>query len=143
MFKKIIFGLSLWLFATTSSFGANFQDGVNAIEKGDYKTAFTIFEDLALKGDSKAQYNLGLMYENGYGVKQDYKKAIEWYEKAANPEKFFTLDFEAQFNLGTMYVNGKVVKQNKKLAKELYGKACDGGIELGCMLYKSLNDQGY
>ena len=29
MFKKIIFGLSLWLFATTLSFGANFDDGLN------------------------------------------------------------------------------------------------------------------
>lgn len=83
MFKKIIFGLSLWLFATTLSFGANFQDGVNAYEKGDYKTAFTIFEDLASKGDADSQRNLGLMYYNGQGVKQDYKKAIEWYEKAA------------------------------------------------------------
>ena len=35
MFKKLIFGLSLWLFATTLSFGANFDDGVNAYEKGD------------------------------------------------------------------------------------------------------------
>ena len=49
MFKKIIFGLSLWLFATTLSFGANFYDGLNAAEKGDYKTAFIIFEDLAKK----------------------------------------------------------------------------------------------
>ena len=49
MIKKLIFGLSLWLFATTLSFGANFYDGLNAAEKGDYKTAFTIFEDLALQ----------------------------------------------------------------------------------------------
>ena len=61
MFKKLIFGLSLWLFATTLSFGANFDDGLNAAEKGDYKTALTIFEDLAKKGDIDAQYNLGLM----------------------------------------------------------------------------------
>ena len=77
MFKKLIFGLSLWLFATTLSFGANFDDGVNAYEKGDYKTALTIFEDLASKGNKGAQYNLGVMYSNGQGVKQDYKKALD------------------------------------------------------------------
>ena len=28
--------------------------------------------------------NLGVCYENGRGVKQNYTKAIEYYEKAAN-----------------------------------------------------------
>jgi TPR repeat protein len=27
--------------------------------------------------------NLGLLYENGHSVPQDYDKAREWYEKAA------------------------------------------------------------
>ena len=138
MFKKIIFGLSLWLFATTLSFGANFDDGVNAYEKGDYKTALTIFEDLAKKGDIDAQYNLGLMYDNGYGVKQDYKKAFEWYEKAANQGYA-----KAQFNLGLMYVKGEGVRQDYKRAKEWFGKACDGGYQEGCDAYKILNQEGY
>ncbi|MFB1032782.1 MAG: sel1 repeat family protein, partial [Aliarcobacter cryaerophilus] len=69
MFKKLIFGLCLWLFATTLSFGANLQDGYSAYEKGDYKTAFIIFEDLAKKGDAEAQGNLGAMYEYGEGVR--------------------------------------------------------------------------
>ena len=138
MFKKLIFGLSLWLFATTLSFGANFDDGVNAYEKGDYKTALTIFEDLAKKGDIDAQYNLGLMYDNGYGVKQDYKKAIEWYEKAVNQGVV-----DAQHNLGLMYYNGQGVRQDKKRAKEYFGKACDGGYQKGCHNYKILNQQGY
>ena len=30
-----------------------------------------------------AQSNLGVMYEHGRGVDVNYKKAIEWYEKAA------------------------------------------------------------
>lgn len=29
-------------------------------------------------------YNLGLMYENGKGVEQNYQKAIELYQKGAN-----------------------------------------------------------
>uniref|UniRef100_UPI000B2125D2 tetratricopeptide repeat protein n=1 Tax=Aliarcobacter skirrowii TaxID=28200 RepID=UPI000B2125D2 len=111
MFKKIIFGLCLWLFATTLSFGANLQDGYSAYEKGDYKTAFIIFEDLASKGDAKAQYNLGFMYDNGYGVKQDYKKAIEWWEKAATQGYI-----DAQNNLGVMYERGQGVKQDYKKA---------------------------
>ena len=35
------------------------------------------------KGAVRAMSNLGLLYENGQGVAQDYAKAREWYEKAA------------------------------------------------------------
>jgi TPR repeat protein len=31
-----------------------------------------------------AMNNLGLLYQNGRGVTQDYAKAREWFEKAAN-----------------------------------------------------------
>ena len=29
-------------------------------------------------------HSLGLLYRDGYGVAQDYAKAREWYEKAAD-----------------------------------------------------------
>ena len=35
-------------------------------------------------GYAYAMTAIGLMYESGYGVNQDYNKAIEWYKKAAN-----------------------------------------------------------
>ena len=34
-------------------------------------------------GFAYAQYNLGVMYDNGQGVQQDYKEAVKWYRKAA------------------------------------------------------------
>ena len=37
----------------------------------------------AEQGDRNAQYSLGQCYEYGYGVEQDYDKAIEWYKKAS------------------------------------------------------------
>ncbi|MCT7541895.1 tetratricopeptide repeat protein, partial [Aliarcobacter cryaerophilus] len=108
--KKLIVSLGL---ALTLSFGATFNEGVEAFEKGDYKTALQIFEELSYKNNANAQYNLGNIYSNGYGVKQDYKKAIEWYEKAA-AQGFAA----AQYNLGFMYHNGKGVKQDYLKTKE-------------------------
>ncbi|WP_206442816.1 tetratricopeptide repeat protein [Aliarcobacter cryaerophilus] len=78
------------------------------------------------------------MYDSGRGVKQDYIKAKELYEKAANQG-----NTKAQFNLGGMYYDGHGVRQNKKIAKEWFGKACDGGDQIGCDNYKILNQQGY
>ncbi|MCT7541894.1 tetratricopeptide repeat protein, partial [Aliarcobacter cryaerophilus] len=108
--KKLIVSLGL---ALTLSFGATLDEGVEAFEKGDYKTALIIFEDLASKNDAEAQYGLGFLYYNGQGVIQDYKKAKEWYEKAA-AQSFAA----AQYNLGFMYHNGKGVKQDYLKTKE-------------------------
>jgi TIR domain/Sel1 repeat len=41
------------------------------------------YEKAAAKGDASAMFNLGVLYENGFGVAQDYAKAGAWYEKAA------------------------------------------------------------
>jgi len=41
------------------------------------------------------------MYDNGYGVPQDYKTAVKWYTLAAEQD-----DAKAQYNLGFMYYKG-------------------------------------
>lgn len=40
----------------------------------------------AQKGNAEAQYKLGLMYDNGDGVTQDYSEAVKWIRKAAQQE---------------------------------------------------------
>ena len=34
-------------------------------------------------GDAEAQYNLGVMYDNGQGVVKDKDEAVNWYRRAA------------------------------------------------------------
>ena len=38
---------------------------------------------LAEQSDAEAQFYLGVCYERGEGVRKNYKKAAEWYTKAA------------------------------------------------------------
>ena len=51
-----------------------------------------------------AEYNLGVKYERGEGVKQDYKKAANFYQKAADQG-----NANAQANLAVLYIWGKGV----------------------------------
>ncbi len=51
------------------------------------------------------------MYRNGKGVTKDYKKAVEWYTKAAEQG-----DAYGQCNLGTMYLFGNGVTKDYKKA---------------------------
>ena len=74
----------------------------------------------ANQGHANAQYSLGLMYEDGEGVPQDYSNAMEWYLKAGNQG-----DAKAQHKLGGMYGNGKGVSQDYSKAMEWYLKAAN------------------
>ena len=77
------------------SWGADFQKGLEAAKTGDYATALREWEPLAEQGDADAQYNLGIMYDEGQGVQQDYKVAVKWYRLAAEQG-----EANAQYNLG-------------------------------------------
>jgi TPR repeat protein len=45
----------------------------------NHSSATPELEDLAEWGDANAQYDLGVMYENGEGFQQDYIEAHKWY----------------------------------------------------------------
>jgi beta-lactamase hcpA (cysteine-rich 28 kDaprotein) len=77
---------------------------------------------------------LGILYEIGQGVKQDYKKAIQLYQKACDER-----ESAACYRLGALYENGKVVEQNLSTAKKYFSKTCSLGFYLGCDSYKRLN----
>ena len=134
--KRIIASLAITL---TISFGTTVEEGIDALNKKDFKAALKIFEKLALKNDAKAQNALGIMYFNGNNaVKRDPIKAKEWFEKAA-AQNFAS----AQHELGVMYAKGEGIKQDKKVAKEWFRKACDNKVQKSCRIYKRLNEQGY
>ena len=77
---------------------------------------------LAEKGDAIAQFNLGVMYDEGQGVEQSFKDAVKWYRKAADQG-----DADAQSNLGLMYYKGQGVEQDFKEAFKWWKKAADQG----------------
>jgi TPR repeat protein len=79
-------------------------------------------KEKAMQGDARAQFNLGLMYAKGDGVKQDFSQAMLWYEKAAAQG-----DAQGQNNLGVLYYGGKGVKQDLSQAKLWWEKAAAQG----------------
>ena len=118
--KKVIWVCFL-LFATMAQ-SADFQKGFEAYNQQDYKTAYKEWFPLAEQGNASAQFNLGLMYENGSGVKKDAVQAVAWYRKAA--EQGYA---RAQSNLGVMYENGSGVKKDAVQAVAWYRKAAEQG----------------
>ncbi len=58
-------------------------------------------EKAAGNGVTKAMYNLGLYYYNGYGGEKNHVLAANWFRKSAENGLF-----EGQYNLGLMYQQG-------------------------------------
>ena len=134
-----LFGASLFSFHSTAWADTpeqQFQQSLEATERGDYQTAFKLLLPLAEQGYAGAQFNLGLRYDKGEGIKQNDVEAVKWYRKAA--EQGLAV---AQFNLGVMYVESRGVKQNDVEAVKWYRKAAEQGyakaqFNLGVMYYQ-------
>lgn len=77
---------------------------------------------LAEKGDASAQYNMGVLYDQGYGVKQDVDTARQWYLKAA--AQHFA---KAEHNLGIIYKSGKGVEADASEAAHWFRRAARDG----------------
>lgn len=100
----------------------DYQVGMDAYNRGDFKTALREWQPLADQGDARAQFSLGLLYENGDGVPRDYTKARQWYEKAAAQG-----DAKAQLYLGLQSSFGQGVPMDAVEAYMWYSLATENG----------------
>jgi TPR repeat protein len=125
--------------------------------KNDYNRAVYWYKKAAEQEDVEAQYNLGVCYENGYGVTNDYSQAVYWYKKSADQgyadaekklrelgqitynqsninDSFYKIkksaeegDAEAQYKMGDCYYNGGGVIKDYDQAFYWYKKSAEQG----------------
>lgn len=95
--------------------------GVISYEAKDYATAKQWVEQAAAQNYAPAISSIGLLYERGYGVTQDFTEAKHWYKKAANHKKNPVI---AMFALSKLYSEGNGVEKDDKQAMEWLEKAC-------------------
>ncbi|KAK3099528.1 hypothetical protein FSP39_005871 [Pinctada imbricata] len=74
-------------------------------------------------GYSKSNFNLGLCYETGQGVKKDLSKAAEHYQMAGEDGHP-----QALYNLALMYLEGRGVPKDPREAIHLLEKAAEYGL---------------
>ena len=71
------------------------------------ETSFAALKAQAENGDGDAQESLGVMYENGQGVSQDYVEAAKWYRREAEQGYIW-----GEVNIGRCYYTGAGVPKN-------------------------------
>lgn len=86
---------------------ADFAEGLEAYDAGDYESVIAVWRPLAEAGDAEAQSALGGLYLIGEGVAADAARAAHWFRLAAEQG-----DPVARLNLGDLYARGLGVERN-------------------------------
>src|SRR6188472_101488 len=70
--SNFIFAVIILMFSVVAPATAGpLEDAVAPTHKGDYAAAHEFLRPLADNGDIRAQFNLGQLYANGWGVRRD------------------------------------------------------------------------
>ena len=107
--------------------------GVEAYRQGDYEKALPYFYESDRMGHMKAARYIGLCYENGQALPQNYGEARKWYEKAAQKG-----DVTSMYLLGQMYEKGEGMPVDYAKAACWYGKSADRTDFIGAPSYTAL-----
>ena len=101
----------------------NVDSVYGAYQRGLYKTTFDLATTRAQYArDPKAMTMLGELYANALGVKRDYAKAAEWYQRAADGG-----DREGMFALAMMRLAGRGGPVNREEAVKLLASSAKLG----------------
>ena len=84
-----------------------YDRGMDAYQSGDYAHALGLWKTLADNEHAQASYNLGFIYEFGYGVAPRDMEAFNYYLRAAQLGHI-----QAQHTVAWMYQLGKGVTAN-------------------------------
>lgn len=102
-----------------------YQLGVQNLEVGDYATAVSHLKLGTSHQHAGAAFNLGICFEQGFGVKKNARVAMECFHLASSlghPQ--------AMYNLGVYYARGLGgLRRSRSMAKKYFTAAADLGLE--------------
>ena len=110
------------------------SDAIDAMRVGNFAEAYCVLKPYAEAGDPEAQYNIGWMYLNGYGLAMNDRLALDWWQRAS--DQGYT---DASFSIAMLYSLGEgQVKKDMDKAVEYYLMAVEDGHEDANMIVRSM-----
>ena len=139
------FALVLLIWACCFSLTANACAAVSSYtivgcaeaKRGDYGSAEISFRAAAAAGDPAGMYMIGVLYQNGNGVKRNYAKCMKWYRAAAAGQIY-----PAMTGIGDLYALGEGVPKNYATARLWYLRAAAHGAARAMFDLGLLNARG-
>ncbi len=115
--------LSVVTLISSAAIAADLKQGIYELNRGQFKAAQQEFLPLIQEGYAPAQYQMAMMYLNGWGMKKDPMRAFELLTLAANQNYP-----DAQFELSIMYSEGSPIEKDDKKAFKLTQAAAKKGL---------------
>jgi hypothetical protein len=106
-------------------------------DQGSYADAPKYYQNSCNKGEMEGCSRLGWLYQRGWGVKEDRRRAVEFTQKACDAGEMYGC-----YLRGGLYETDLTnIKDSNKRALELYERACTAGRVEAChelgMVYQS------
>ena len=96
---------------------------------GNYDESFPVIRKMAEEGNVRALHDLGWVYRQGIGVKQDYAQALNWFTKAAEADEAPD-SYSASYYVGEIYYKGLgTVKTDREKAIKWLKRAKENGVK--------------
>lgn len=116
------------------------SEAIHAMRAGNFAEAYCVLKPHAENGNPEAQYNVGWMYLNGYGLAMNDSLALQWWQRASEQGYI-----DASFSIAMLYSLGEgQVKKDMGKAIDYYLIAVEDGHEDANMIIRSMlarNDQ--
>lgn len=103
--------------------GVEYQDGKPGVVERDYVKAMAYHRQAAMAGNALSMFDLGSMYEYGFGVDKNIGEAARWYGHSAQ----YGLA-QGQYNYATMLERGDGVAADEVEAYKFFVLAARGGF---------------
>ncbi len=107
------------------------------ISQKQYAEAKPLAQEACESGNASGCFNLGMLYDQGFGVPRDYAKAASNYQKACQGGVEVSC-----YNLGVFREHGLGVAQSFTQAAALYKQACDARYAPACSALGGLYRHG-
>ncbi len=109
--------------ASAATGHADTAPGLADFREGRFAEAFEAWRTAAAAGDARGALYVGVLYDTGLGVTQDYGEAAAWYRRAAEAG-----NAAGAFNMGVLEDAGLGRPKNPQQAADWYAHAADQGF---------------
>ncbi len=110
------------------------RDAFNAMRIGNFSEAYCMLKPLAEAGNDEAQYNIGWMYHNGYGLRVNDHLALEWWLSASEQG-----NTDASFSIAMLYNLGEgQISKNLSKAVDYYLLAAENHYDGAIIILRSM-----
>jgi TPR repeat protein len=120
--RKAVIVLSSMIFFGTAAAATNTTRGDLAFAGGDYAAALEDWQLLANANNASAMLGIGVLYDTGHGVTQNFATALSWYRRAAEAGSA-----GGAFNVAVMYDSGRGTPIDRAQAVTWYKRAAAKG----------------